>query len=45
VKVAFVAGRKLEYGLSRMFEFFSKDANTTIDVFYSIEEAEAWLTI
>ena len=26
VKVAFVAGRELEYGLSRMFEFFSEDA-------------------
>jgi hypothetical protein len=45
VKVAFVAGRELEYGLSRMFEFFSEDAaETTIAVFYSIDEAEQWLT-
>ena len=43
VKVAFVVGRKLEYGLTRMFQAFSHDAQTTISVFYSIEEAEAWL--
>ena len=44
VKVAFVVGRKLEYGLSRMFEAFSADGRTSIDVFYDMEEAEAWLT-
>jgi len=44
VKVAFVVGRKLEYGLSRMFEAFSLDAPATVEVFYDMEEAEAWLT-
>ena len=44
VKVAFVAGRELEYGLSRMFKAYSVDAQTTIATFYSIEEAEDWLS-
>jgi hypothetical protein len=44
VKVAFVVGRKLEYGLFRMFEAFSSDGRTSIDVFYDMDEAEAWLT-
>lgn len=43
VKVAFVAGRKLEFGLSRMFAAFSEDADTLIAVFYSLSEAEDWL--
>ena len=43
VKVAFVASRKLEFGLSRMFEAFSADAKTKIAVFYAMAEAEAWL--
>jgi hypothetical protein len=43
VRVAFVAGRELEYGLSRMFAAFSETVATTISVFYSIDEAEAWL--
>ena len=43
VKVAFVAGRKLEFGLSRVFEAYSMDAHTTVSVFYSMEDAEAWL--
>ncbi len=43
VKVAFVASRKLEFGLSRMFEAFSADASTKISVFYSLAEAEDWL--
>lgn len=43
VKVAFVVGRQLEYGLTRMFQAFSHDAQTTTSTFYSIEEAEAWL--
>ena len=42
VKVAFVTGRELEYGLSRMFEMSSK-AGTPICTFYTIEEAEQWL--
>jgi hypothetical protein len=43
VKVAFVAGRPLEFGLSRMFEAFSADAKTQISVFSSMEDAEAWM--
>ena len=43
VRVAFVAGRQLEYGMSRMFAAFSESASTSISVFYSMEEAEAWL--
>ena len=44
VKVAFVASGELEFGLSRMFAGFSRDAKTTVSVFYTIEEAEAWLS-
>ena len=44
VKVAFMAGRPLEFGLSRMFEAFSMDARTEIAVFHTLEEAEAWMT-
>jgi hypothetical protein len=43
VKVAFVAGRELEFGLARMFEAFSEDADTKISVHYSLGEAEEWL--
>ena len=43
VKVAFVCGRELEYGLSRMFEALSADGDTKISVFYSMEEAETWM--
>jgi hypothetical protein len=43
VKVAFVASRDLEYGLSRMFEAYS-EAPSTISVFYSLAEAEAWIS-
>ena len=43
VKVAFVAGRDLEFGLSRMFEAYSFDAKTSVAVFASMEEAEAWM--
>ena len=44
VKVAFVAGRGLEFGLSRMFAAFSEEASTKISVFYSLSDAEYWLT-
>jgi len=44
VKVAFVANRELEYGLSRMFEAYSMDVKTTVSVFYTLEDAEAWLS-
>ena len=44
VKVAFVASRELEYGLSRMFEAYSMGEKTTVSVFYTLEEAEAWLS-
>ena len=44
VKVAFVASRALEFGLSRMFEVFAGNAgDTNVAVFYSMDEAEAWL--
>jgi hypothetical protein len=43
VKVAFVASRKLEYGLSRMFAAFSSRAMTSIAVFVTMDEAEAWM--
>lgn len=44
VKVAFLVARKLEYGLARMFEAFSEDANTSIRSFYSMEEALKWVS-
>lgn len=44
VKVSFVVGRDLEYGLTRMFQAFSGDAETDVAVFLSMEEAEAWMT-
>jgi hypothetical protein len=44
VKVAFATSRELEFGLSRMFAAFSGDAKTKISVFYSTEDAEAWLS-
>ena len=44
VKVAFVTTSALEYGLARMFEGFSQNAKTQIEVFTSIEEAERWMT-
>lgn len=43
VKVAFVAGRELEFGLSRMFGAYSLRAMTAIAVFYEMQDAEAWL--
>lgn len=44
VKVAFAVTRELEFGLVKMFESFSLDAMTKISVFYSIEEAELWMS-
>jgi hypothetical protein len=44
VKVAFVTDKMVDYGLSRMFEAFSQDAQTQIEVFRSIAEAETWMT-
>jgi len=44
VKVAFVASRELEFGLSRMFEGYSREAKTTVSVFYTMEDAVAWLS-
>jgi hypothetical protein len=45
VKVAFVAGRNLEFGLSRMFEVFSESAGakTKIAVFDAMQDAEIWM--
>jgi hypothetical protein len=42
VKVAFVASRDIEYGLSRLFEISSK-AMTPIEVFRGMDEAERWM--
>ena len=42
VKVAFVTGRVLEYGMSRMFQMSSR-AKTPIRVFCSMDEAEKWM--
>ena len=44
VKVAFVATRELEYGLSRIFQAHSREGKTSVSVFYTMEEAEAWLS-
>jgi len=44
VKVAFVVGRELEYGLTRMFEAFSSNAKTTIKIFKSLEQAKKWIS-
>lgn len=43
VKVVFVVSREMEFGLSRMFEAYSMDAKTSVSVFYTMGEAEAWL--
>ena len=43
VKVAFVTSRDLEYGLTNVFKF-SSEAATPINLYRSIEEAEAWLS-
>ena len=45
VKVAFAVARDLEYGLSKIFQAFSSQANTKIEVFRSLQEAEAWLIV
>jgi len=45
VKVAFVTGRDVEFGLSRMFEAYSVGAATSVSVFHTMEEAEAWLGV
>ena len=42
VKVAFVAGRDFEFGLSRMFEM-SSNSKTPIRVFRSMKEAREWM--
>ena len=44
VKVAFVASRGLEFGLSRMFQALSGDRSSAISVFYTMEDAETWLS-
>ena len=44
VKVAFVASRGLEFGQARIFEARSGVRSASVSVFYSMEEAEAWLS-
>jgi hypothetical protein len=43
VKVAFVARRDIEFGLARMVEMSSL-GSTKIQVFRTMDEAEAWMT-
>ena len=44
VKVAFVVTKKMEYGLTRMFQIHSDlDAKTKVQIFNTIEEAEKWM--
>jgi hypothetical protein len=43
-KVAFVAPRDIEYGLSRMYEMFSDETPVENRVFRTIEEARLWLS-
>jgi hypothetical protein len=42
VKVAFVANKNIEYGLTRMFEI-SSEAMTPTQVFRAMDEAEKWM--
>ena len=42
VKVAFVTGKDIDYGLSRMFEMASA-SKTPINVYRSMDEAEKWM--
>jgi hypothetical protein len=41
-KVAFVAGRDLDFGMSRMFEVFREDPRTAFRVFRDYDEAISW---
>ncbi len=41
--VAVVVSRSIEFGMARMWEAFAGEVYTTHKVFYSIEEAMAWL--
>lgn len=43
VKVAFVASRGMEFGQSRIFQARSGERSSSVSVFYSMDEAEAWL--
>lgn len=44
VKVAFVASRGVEFGQSRIFQARSGERSDSVCVFYSMDEAKAWLT-
>ena len=44
VKVAIAVKRDLEYGLSKIFQAFSSQAKTNIEIFRSLEEAEEWVS-
>ena len=41
-KVAFVAGRDIDFGMSRMFEVFREDPRTAFRVFRDYDEAISW---
>lgn len=42
-KVAFVVGRGVDFGLSRIFETYRQDEATQHRVFRELEEAASWL--
>ncbi len=41
-KIAFVAGRDFDFGMSRMFEVFREDPGTAFRVFRDYDEAISW---
>ena len=44
-KLAIVVGTNLQFGLARMFQILSADTvRSTMKVFRTVEDAEAWLT-
>jgi len=43
VRRAFVVGREVDYGLSRLFQAYSEPQGSVIEVFREWEAAEAWL--
>lgn len=40
---AFVVGREVDYGLSRLFQAYSEVEGAVVEVFRGWDEAEAWL--
>ena len=42
LRVAFVTGRDVDFGMSRMFQVFREDPRTTFRVFRDYDEAVSW---